>query len=52
MEALSSCSKRHIVYCTCATSFSFIFDRLYLMTHGLSGDGKGVILLGFDRSFM
>ena len=27
----------------------FIFDRLYLMTQG---NGKGVIFLSFDRSFM
>ena len=30
----------------------FIFDRLSLMTHVSSGDGKGVIFLNFDSSFM
>ena len=29
-----------------------IFDRLYLMTHVSSEDGKGVIFLSFDSSFM
>ena len=29
-----------------------IFNRLYLMTHVLSGGGKGIILLSFDSSFM
>ena len=40
------------MYCACTTSFLFIFDRLYLMTHVLSGNGKGVIFLSFDGSFM
>ena len=30
----------------------FIFGRLYLMIHLSSGDGKGVIFLSFDNSFM
>ena len=29
-----------------------IFDRLYLMTHVSSGDGKGVIFLSFGSSLM
>ena len=29
-----------------------IFDQLYLMTHVSSVDGKGVIFLSFDSSFM
>ena len=39
------------MYCACAMGF-FRFDRLYLMTHVSSGDGKGVIFLSFDSSFM
>ena len=31
------------MYCTCATSLSFIFDWLYPMTDVSSGDGKGDI---------
>ena len=38
--------------CARATSFSFIFDRLYPMTDVSSGDGKGVIFLSFASSFM
>ena len=30
----------------------FIFDWLYLMTYVSSGDGEGVICLGFYSSFM
>ena len=30
----------------------FIFDRLYLMTHVSSGNGKGVIFRSLDSSFM
>ena len=30
----------------------FYFYRLYLMTHMSSGDGKDVIFLSFDSSFM
>ena len=33
-------------------AFLFIFDRLYLMTRVSSGDGKYVIFLSFDSSFM
>ena len=40
------------VHYVCATRFSFIFDRLYLMAHVSSGNGKGVIFLSFDSSFM
>ena len=29
-----------------------IFDQLYLMTHVLPGDEKGVIFLAFDSSLM
>ena len=29
-----------------------IFDRLYLMTHVLAGDRKGVIFLSFASSFI
>ena len=47
----SSCSK-HFVYCACATSIILIFDRLYLMTDASSGDGKDVIFLSVDSSFM
>ena len=53
MEAYSSSSKRHFVYCTCITSFSFNFDWLYPMTHVSSGDKKGVVVfLTFASSFM
>ena len=38
--------------CACATSFFVIFDRLYLMTQAPSADGKGVIFLSIDSSFM
>ena len=31
---------------------SFIFDRLYLLTHVSPGDRKGVIFLSFDSSSM
>ena len=52
-EAYSSSSKRHFVYCTCITSFSFNFDWLYPMTHVSSGDKKGVVFfLTFASSFM
>ena len=30
----------------------FIFDRLYLLTYVSSEDGKSVIFLSFDSSFM
>ena len=36
------CLKRHFVYCACATSFLH-FDRLHVVTHVSSGDGKSVI---------
>ena len=53
MEAYSSSSKRHFVYCTYKISFSFNFDWLYPMTHVSSGDNKGVIFfLTFASSFM
>ena len=52
MEAQNSYLKKHFVYCACAASFFLHFDRLYLMTHVSSEDGKGLIFLSFDSSFM
>ena len=39
------------ILCSVHFFFSF-FDLLYLMTDVPSGDGKGVIFLNFDSSFM
>ena len=52
MEAERSCSKRHSVYCACATSFRFIFYWLYLVTDMSYGNWKGFIFLSFASSFM
>ena len=53
IEAYSSSSKMHFVYCTCITSFSFNFDWLYPMTYVSSGDKKGVVFfITFASSFM
>ena len=41
------------ILCTAHARRAFIiFDRFYLMTHVLSGDGEGVIFISFDSSFM
>ena len=40
------------MYCECAKSFFFIFDRLYLVTDVSYGDGKGVIFLNFASCLM
>ena len=40
------------MYCACATSFLFILNQLYLMTHMSFGQGKGVIVFCFDSFFI
>ena len=44
---------RRDILCTAhAQRDFFIFGQLNLMTHVSSGNGKGVIFLSFDSSFM
>ena len=48
MELWLKVHVRRGILCTARVQRAFsLFDRLYLMTHASSGDGKGVIFLSF-----